>query len=359
MKIAEVVNQIRAVLPGYTNYFHDQVNIASIAASAGSALVTTTTAHGLKTGQLVNMSGVGVKTPIDSFTVSGTNYTFTTTTDHDITFGWPEHANITLGGFTNSAWNGSKVLKSSNNRRQFVIQQAGAAPSLNGNEYLLEVRVDGINGSYLVTVNSPTTFTITGSFVNGAYLPLNGKVASNVRVASTVDIERALEQYTKNIETRFWMFVEPVDADVSKDRTSFSDAIATRANGDDMRMRIIDGFTVYIVAPTDEQMAAETALDICRHDLLLPMCRTLYGTKFSTGLTTAAEFKTILARHSVTAYNRAFLVYSYEFEVVMDLTDTDQVLPSATRAFRDIENVIGVGNSEITSDINLDLVEFE
>lgn len=339
MRISDVVKQIALVLPRYTDLFADVQSVESIVASGGIATVTTTERHNLNDGAAVTIVGVETRTPIASFERTGLNYVFTTSEDHDLTFGWPEHENIQLGGFTDSEFNSSFKLKASDTRNSFKIMGSGANPVLNGNEYLLEPeRVDGVNGIFGVTVTGLNTFTISGDFSDGIYTPINGKVFSNPRVSGTIDIDRSLDQYTKQNVSDFWAFVEPVDANVSKDRSAYSDATATITSGQEMRTRIVDGFIVYIYAPTSDDIAGMDALDICRHDLMLPMMRTLYGANFDTGLSCEnGDFRTILNGHGVAAYKKAFMVYRYEFEVVIDLTDSDTVLPANTRAFRNVD----------------------
>tara|TARA_R110000851_G_scaffold134568_2_gene269875 strand:- start:386 stop:1477 length:1092 start_codon:yes stop_codon:yes gene_type:complete len=359
MKIADVVKQIRKTLPNYTDLFGDVLTIASMSASGGVATVTTTTAHGLATGAAVTIVGVETRTPISAVSSSGLVFSYTTALDHDLTFNWPEHSQVELGGFSDSAWNNSFNLLSSNNRKTFQLQSAEALPTLNGGEYLLEPnRIDGVNGVFGVTVTSATTFTISGAFLDGTYTPVNGKVFGSPRVASVIDIDRALDSYTKQNTNQFWIYVEPIDVQVSKDRSTQSDATATIANGNDIRTRMIDGFNVYVVAPTSAEISASTALDICKHDLLQPMLKTLYGYGFDSGLSSNNEFQTTLNSHRVAAYERAYLVYQYEFQAVFDLTEGDRVAPIETRAFRDIDYIQQVGGDDtenMTANVDLDL----
>ena len=141
---------------------------------------------------------------------------------------------------------------------------------------------------------------------------------------------------------------------MSKDRSTFSDGVATRAAGEDMRTRIVDGFNVFIVQTITEQIAGLTALDIARHDMLLPMMKSVYGTRFDTGLSGGPDFRTVLTGHGVTLYNKAQLVYVYEFEVTTDLTNDDVVDNEDNRAFRDIDSTLNVGVEEMTVNVNLD-----
>ena len=358
MKIADVVNQAKLILPAYSSLFGDVQNISSIVATSGTAVVTTTSAHGLKTNQVVNMAGIETRTPVLSASKTGTVVTFTTNQDHDLTFGWPEHANVTLSGFEDDDWNGTFALKSSDNRRTFAIQSANAAPTGAMGVLLEQNRVDGINGLFQITVTGATTFSITGDFNDGTYTPVNGSVSTNVRMAASVDIQSVIEKYTENVPTKFWLFVEPIDVDVSKDRSTFSDAIATKTQGVDMRTRMLDGFTVYIIAPTHKQFMAEEAIDVCRHDLQRPIMRAFYGAKFDSGLSTSGDFKTILNTHGIYAYNRSFLVYQYQFQSVFDLTDGDTVLPSQTRAFRNIDYTESIGDDDVT-DLTVNSIDLD
>lgn len=348
MKIADVVNQLSVILPEYTSLFGDVLGISSIEASGGTATVVTSSDHNFITGQAVTMAGVETRTPITGVSQNGLVFAFTSN-EHDLTENWPEQEEIELGGFTDTNWNEEFDLVSANNRYTFQVRSSNTIPILTGSEYLLETdRTDGLNGKYSVTVVNGTTFTISGDFSDGAYTPVNGKVYARPRVASVVNVDRALEEYTKQSVNDFWCFVEPVDAAVSKDRSTYSDAIATIGGGEEYRTRIIDGFNVYIFAPCSNEISGEDAVDICRHDLLLPMMRSLYGVEFDTGLYNDADFRTILRGHRVAAYDGAYLTYVYEFEFVMDLTDDDTVLPKNTRAFRNINYTQEVGDTDTT-----------
>lgn len=337
MKLADIVNQLRMVLPKYTNLFADVASISSIVASSGVATVTTNTAHNMANGAAVTITGVETRTQLATVSKDGLVFTFTTTTDHDLTLGWPEQEYVSFIGFADSDWNDSFKVVDVPNRRTFKVQSVLSLPVIDGNQFLLEPdRADGINGIYAITFVSSTVFTISGDFIDGTYTPVNGKISTQPRITSSINIDAFLDKYTEQNVNDFWLVVEPVDAFVSKQRETFSDANSTVANGEDIRNRIVDGFTVYIVAPTADQLTASQALDVCKHDLLLPMMRSLYGVKFPSGLSNDADFKVTLNGQNVAAYERAFLAYAYTFEAVYDLTNDDTVLPSDTRAFRNV-----------------------
>lgn len=356
MKLLDVVTQLAILLPKFTDKVSTVLTISSISVSSNVATITTSTAHDLTTGDAVTLANVEIKTPITARSQSGTLFTFTTSPAHDLTFGWTDHANITLSGFTNPNFNGSFALQDSPNRFNFVVQSAETIPTLNGNEVLHEIRSDGVNGMFSVTRVSATVFTITGTFLDGTYT--GGTINKGVRVAGSVTIERAIAQYTEQNVTDLWMFVVMNDAEVSKDRHTFSDATATKATGDDMRIRLIDGFTITIVIATSNDITGTAAIDICRHDLLSPILNSVYGALFDTGLASAPDFRAVLTGHGIADYNKAILAYTYEFEFVMDLTIDDAVNEGDTRAFRDLNFTQEEGGDDTTDmtviPVNLD-----
>jgi hypothetical protein len=354
MRILDIVNQLRLLLPLYTDKVSTVVGITSIVVSSNIATITTSAAHGLRSGQEATLANVTVETPITDVSQNVTLFTFTTSPAHDLTEGW--HTQITISGFTDSAWNGEFALKSANKRTEFVIQSTETIPSLNGNEVLHEVRSDGINGRFSATVVDSTTFTITGSFLDGNYS--GGTVNTSVRVSGAVTLESAIDKYTKQNIDKLWIFVVMNDADISKSRYAFSDATATPARGDDIRLRLIDGFTVNIFLPSSDELLGVTSLDVARHDLLQPILKSLYGARFPTGLDGDMDFRVVPIGHGIAEYNAAFLVYTHGFEASFELTENDAVLEGNTRAFRDIDYTQEIGGDDTTDatalNINLD-----
>jgi len=357
VKLTDVVAQLQAVLPKYTDYFSRSLTISSISVASNVATITTDKPHGVLTGEGVTISDVGLRTAIATVSQDGLTFTFTTLTDHDLTYGWPDHEYVTLAGFVDSAWNDSFKLLDVPNRRTFTVQSTNSLPSLVGAEYLQESRIDGINGRHSVTVTGADTFTISGTFTDGTYS--GGTVKTAVRIAGAVTAERAIEQYTKQGTDDLWLFVLMRDVETSKDRQTNSDARLTAPSGTSMRLRTLDGFTLMLVKNVTDDITANNALDIARHELLGPILKSVYGARFTTGLNGSADFKTVLLGHNFVDYDRATFVYAYSFECPMDITDDDAVEPEDTRAFRDIDythTIGGDGTTDVTGNINLDEV---
>jgi len=331
MKLSDVTDQLKILLPKYTNLFSSQVSFSSVVASSNVVTIDAV-GHGLSSGEAATLQGFKYPTPIDSVSQDGLIFTFTTSEEHDLTYGWQDE--VELAGFTDAAWNDSFALIDVTNRNTFKVQSTNTLPILNGSEVLYEDRVDGVNGIYTLTAVTPDQLSVTGSGIkDGTYI--GGQVHSRVQVAGSVSFERALEQYTEQSLTGVWAFVVMDNAETSKDRNTISDAVATPVTGSDIRLRLVDGFVIHLFKNVSAEIAAEASVDILRHDLLFPILRSVFGARFDTGLSGGGDFRTILKGHNMVYYNRATLVYSYAFEVSMDLIEDDAVQPQDTRAYRD------------------------
>lgn len=358
MKISDIVNQLRGVLPKYTDYFSTVISVSDITSVGGIATLVTTTPHNLTDGFNIVLRDVVTETPINSVSQDGILFTFTTAADHDLTLGWPEHEYINLSGFTDPNWNSSFRLIRVPNRRTFCVQSTDPIPVLNSSEVLEEVRADGVNGRYSVTVIDPTTIGISGGFMDGNFH--GGKISVAQRISGAVHEQRALEQYTEQGLSDLWMFVVMSNASVSKDRHTFSDATSTKTTGTDMRLRLIDGFSLFLFKNTSDDITAIEAIDIFRHDLLTPILRSVNGIRFPTGLARHGDFRCIFTGHNFFEYNRAVTIYQYDFEVVMDLTGDDTVAPQDTMAFRDIDySLLSYLGSSDTEDMNVTPVNLD
>jgi len=353
VRLSDVVNQFRLLLPKYTDVFSTRLIISNILVSGGNlTTIVTSTIHGLSTGMGVTISGVTTKTSISAVSQDGITFTFTTASDHDLTYGWEEHSSVTFEGFTDLAWNNSFILLDVPNRRTFKVRSTETLPILNTNEVLLENRADGVNGRFPITVVDTTSFTISGNFLNGVYT--GGTIDTAVRIAGSVSYDRAKDQYTKQGLTQVWGFVVMNDPTVSKDRSNYSDATANFTTGTSIQTQVIDGFTLYIFINTKDQMAAEQAIDLARHTLFSPILKSVYGAVFPTGLTNETDYRTIMTAQGFIEYDRAVYSHVYAFELCMNLSDSDTVDVGNTSAFRDINWTNTVDEQDMAININLD-----
>lgn len=350
MKALHVVNQLRAVLPQYTDVFSTGVAISSVVAFGGVATVTTTAPHTLEAGEVVSLTGFNSRLAIGSVSKAANVYTFTTTLGHDLTEGWFD--TVAFEGFTAAEWNASFKLLSVPNRKTFTVQSAESLPTLDSSEVLLENRANGVNGAYTLRNPTSTTFEVAGAFPDGTYT--NGAVRSDIRIGSSIDTEQMVDLYTAQALPDYWLYVVMGDQETSKDRNTHSDATATLATGMDFRVRVIDRFDLYIFINTKNKYSAADAADIARHDLLSPILRSLFGVKFETGADGGGDFVVVPTRNGRFSYEKAFYIHEYSFETTFDLTYRDGVQPNETSAFRDVDITQTVDTQDMTVTVDLD-----
>lgn len=360
MKIADVARFFSENIVRHTGYFSNGIGgVTSVSASGTDITVTTSGAHGLAAGDLISVPSVSLENVITAVATAAQNIRFTTAADHDLTLSY--HPDVELRGFTVSAWNGNSDLKAVPNRRNFDISGDGKPPTLpvlNGNEVLREKIEVGVFGPNLVQVSSATTNT----FTFGAAIDLTGRtvkiesIVKGVRVAACINLERAIESYTKQQPDKLWAFICPENATVSKDRKAGTDAVSERGHGTSMIETLLDNFSLFIVAPCRDEISGVRALDVCRHTLLLPILKTLRGVKFSTGTSRPTQNAVIMTGHGLSAYTGAYLVYQYTFQFVSRLGDEDQNKFTGSVAFRDIDytTTFETGLSQGPDTLNLD-----
>ena len=107
MQTADIVNQLKAVLPRYTGNFTTNLSISSITRSGSVATVTTTTEHGLTANKRVLINGAKVPVVVSSITRNGSYALAITSTKHPLIRGT---ATVEIAGADQSEYNGDKTL---------------------------------------------------------------------------------------------------------------------------------------------------------------------------------------------------------------------------------------------------------
>jgi len=350
MSPSEIVNQLRKLLPTFTDLFTDNITNTALSVTSGVATATTPSSHGLATGDAITIANAVTPNPIISFTKDGLNFTFKTSVNHDLTLG--EQDTVTLSGFTDGDWNDTFTLKKVPNRTEFTVQSTNADPVLNTNEILDEILTGGNNGIFGITVTSTTIFTFA---TTSRDTTSTVTIKSEPRITAVPDLDELARQYTKQVPTKFWAFVifNPIVA--SKDRSVRSDRINSRTAADDKRSNYSQTFSVFVVAPTPNQLSGLDAMDICYQDLLQPFSRSLVGFKPISPLSETGVYVVTLLGSSQALYNRAIYIHQFDFEFAFDLTNADAVDPISNQAFRDIPSTFIVGTDDpLTASINLD-----
>jgi hypothetical protein len=357
MRAHDIATVLAARLPFFVDDFTNSLAVATVTRSGSAVTVTTSAAHSLSVGSKVNMTGA--QTPIAcSIVRSGILATITTTADHDYTE--ESGATVIIAGATEAGFNGTFTINTVPNRRTvtFVVADSGATIAtgsplvLNGtNPY------QSYNGlQEVTTVPSATTFTYE-SADSTLFTPASGTIVAKTapRVGATVSVERIIEAYTQQPQSKAWLFVVLNDGVASKNKNIDTDATDNIQRGQFFNQRIIQNVSLYLFLPTADEISGRDSRDRAE-ELLRPICQSILMEKFD-GLTAEGQNNPLqFLEHGFEAYNAAFYVHRYTFQMSIQMTGEDVYIPNESVAFRDIGLVTGldVGAETFTTEIDLD-----
>lgn len=156
------------------------------------------------------------------------------------------------------------------------------------------------------------------------------------RITGGINIDRLIQAYTAQQTNKYWAFVVLGDATVSQSRTIESDALDNQQRSSSFRQQMVDIFSVYIVIPVSDEIAARDARDKIS-DILRPLLRSLLFSKLSTGLHADILNPVQFEGHGVHTYNTSVYVHAFNFLQVAEIYEEDTVGPDLDVAFRDID----------------------
>jgi hypothetical protein len=363
MKLEQLLIQLFSELPKYTSYFSSPLAIQSLTYSAGVVTATTSTPHNFVVNNTLNITGAAIQNPVISLTRVNSIATAVTQYDHDLTEGYND--TVTISGADQVGYNGEKKLLSVPNRRTFtfLVGNTVITPAT-GTIFLIEVdRVyNPYNGVKLITsVPTPTTFTYAVS--QDVFSPPVGEInlSAGLRIGGALSIEKAIEWYTEQNSNEYWLFVVLDDISASKDRFSLDDAVATTAEGNRYRQRVITPFKCYVIAPLIDDtsilsVSGRYVVDSMR-DVFYSLCKSLLRVRIPSGFSESVWSEIMFVNAGMVTYNHAYYVHQFSFEATFDITLPDTVEPSYNVAFRDLEidfQNITTGDIISMMDINLD-----
>lgn len=354
MKIADIVTQLVKIVPQVSTLFADNLAVASIVGDGTLVTVETPEKHRLTTGAFVNLSGVAVETDITSVVLTGATAAIETATAHDLTLGWPPHASVELSGFTDPEWNASFTLLDVPNRRNFDIDATGlAAPTLNSSEKLLELVLGKFNGPATITRVDDKTFTFPSTAIG---FGIGGTVQGSPRIAGVVNVTKAIDAYTEQNITDWWLFVaQQQSSAVNKSRRADTDLNSEMTLQTDFQEYISDGFTIFAVGNASETSAGLEVMDTARHDILPALLAAVRGLKTASGLCEETNLPIDLTSHGFALYNGAIYAHQYAFQAPQLLTRGDTVQPE-TVAFRDVDLSQLVASPESNTEQELSVI---
>lgn len=338
MKASQIIAQLANVLPQKTTLFSDTVGVSTMSRSGTIVTVTTSSAHGLSTGDFINIVGASAPVSITSLTQTDNIAAAETATDHDLTFD-RDDLTVTISGADQADYNGTHTLLGVSNRLNFTFQISGDPISPATGTILLENGsfFNGYNGLHEVTVVDPTTFT----YVTSMTPPLDATGASilmskNLRVSGAVDLDSIIDAYTRHDTDKLWSFVVLNDSVASKSRHIDNDATDLIAPGDVFRQRVVQTFTIYVVAPSTTSIAARRERDLME-DVAVAFYGSLLGIKYPGGLCETPFSTLTFVNHGFVQYVKSYYIHQFTFEITEDITEGDTARNFFHVAFRDID----------------------
>lgn len=355
MKLEQIINQLRSVVPLFTDLFSDAQS-CTLTFAAGTVTCVTGAAHGLSVSDVVTISGALSSFAVSTMTRVDNVVTVVTVNDHDLTEDW--QPTIAISGAVETDYNGVHTLETVPNRRTFTftITTTPTTPAT-GTILMTDPLSTAYGGSHVVTaVNSSTEFEYEIGLSPES--PAGGVPVLNVspRISGGISEERIDAVYTEQGENEFWMFCVHGDSLTSRNRGIDSDAIQTLAEGQKIRVRSTEALNIYVFCPSTETIAARQIRDVIEVDVKPAIVSALLG--FIPDSVFSDEKWCMLAPTSdgFASYNGSYYVHRFDFERSIDLVVEDGVDPAPTRAWRDtqISRLNEFGETIMQTDIDMD-----
>jgi hypothetical protein len=356
-----ILNHLKIYLPLVTDLFTDKTQVVgNIVAGSPQILRITRANHGKSVGNTVKFADSkldnGINAVSDFVDNGNIILRFTTNVAHDLTMNYDDNLTdglLELRGFTDSSLNGFFDLYDVPSSTIFEII-ATVVPTLNGNEVLRENRQYGVNESYIISdVPDANTYDVelTGLPTFDTKEVYNLYEVDNYRMSIISTWERAQEIYTKQDPADLWLYLIMENVILSKDRRTESDAVNTNTTQNVLRNRYIGQFSLNVVIPTPQELAAVEAVQISYDEVYLALLAVMSGVKIETFET---NFLTTMISHGMVRYNHAYYAHNYTFEQTYDATYEDQFVAQfqKTVAFRRIN--ISFADKQDGSNIILD-----
>lgn len=328
---AQVINdQLLNELPFFTSLFHDTLSIASMTGGGGEATITTTTDHGLTSGDVAHIKGVTEKNLLSSLTSANGIATGITSIPHDLTQDFQSNigdGTINISGAVQSEYNGDVLIIDVIDRFTFTYKITGTPTTpATGTIFLNEERSFSYNGLFQILKITDTSF---GYFLErnttGAPDITNAIVHIAPRIFVAVDIAKALDQYTVKPINQLALFIVLGATRANRNRENVNDASDSIQTGDSFRQALISTFTCYVISPTTEEIGAELTRDVME-DVRFFLFNSLLRKTLETG-TAEGQLKdgVTYVSDEFEGYFNAYYVHRFDFETVFDITTDDAI----------------------------------
>lgn len=287
MRMIQVVNRLKEILPKYTDDFSTIINVSSLTRSGSVITCATATAHNLSTGNYVTIRGAKEPIALSGITFSNGLATATALTDHklsDPSLFSPQFLPVYIEISGATGFNGTWELVSVPNNLVFTFKVSGSPANVSGG-YLLLDDYDGYNGYKQITKLSDTSFnyTTTGSMQSPAQGTI--KVSTATRVDYSATPQRIQQHYSANaggiLET--WLYVVMAQNQAYRDDTIVGDSSTAKRTNEDYWNSAQQAFSLYIVIPAKTSILGGDIADTAK-SYLKPILKALANYIFESDL---------------------------------------------------------------------------
>ncbi len=357
MKGADIVNQLRSLLPVYTSDFTDELSISSLTRSGSTVTAVTNKVHNLSDNDNVTIAGAKESITITSLTRSGNTVTATCATNHKLPP--PEKLQtplfIEIANASPSDYNGKFKLTATPSYKifQFKITTTPASPAGNSGNLLL-ADFSFYNGIKQVTIIDNVTFTYELLNAN-LQSPAAGtiKLHKNIRIDWAADFEIVFQDYTPN-EARVaqnWIYVVVNPRETFKKDTTTTDITSVQIANSEFRYETTQTFSIYTFVPSADSRLGGIASDKAR-EYLKPLLKTIGNYLLPSNLSECKFNPVTFQGDEPETFTGATYVHRFDFVVRGEIRNEDvidpfQVVPlekSDTDINKDLKVVIDFGD---------------
>lgn len=360
MKLNDIQSQLMSQIGNFTTKFTTTVNVTSITVSGTTATATTQSAHGLKSGQNVFISGAVTPIQVSSLTWANGVATGTTSAAHDLTEKWQGCMGIpaaAVSGADQSAYNIPFSKGWTAPDRNTFTYPVGGSPTTpaTGTILLNDGANRGINGVQGVIVTGTNTFTF--SIPANIYSPVQGTIICHTgwNIGKAANIERFLEVYSKQLTTVPWLCITMGSSSASADRELQNDAVAMYNAGTLYRQKIVDRCSIYVVVPCSQEIAGADARDLIE-DVKQGIFSSILGVQFSSYLQLPQQYGLVFTTGDYVDYDHSKVIYEFKFEQLSQLGQQDIANNGQPNvAFRDLVLQFQNAGNQTIMNTNVDL----
>lgn len=330
MKMIEIQEQLRKVIPTLDDSFNSKINITSASVSAGKYIINSV-GHGLSVDDIVVISGVDY---VHQVTLLGKPLMLTASISSTLEIDFYNRIDGLITLRSNEAfYNGDFELKSTNdNRLNFEIKVNKNAPSstvetidviekdlcrYNG-EFTVSEIIDVDN--FAITTTAPDTVLLEG----GTYYNL----IEGIRINATVDINHIINNIQQYGTGGKWLYVSTGDSSISRDRNLKTDSPQRLEQGMDIQIDSWGNFQVFAIIPTGSSVDPVEDQDYCRNDLKFSLYKALLGYKPQSS--SSAQYDYIYCDgDGLLTYSKGFYIHQYNFGCTIKINSLDGFKPKS------------------------------